>query len=280
MKSVIRRRRVSSIIGYNWANSGGGSTPDPGLVYLQENAKLFYDFTQLVGADGSAITSVEDLGPNNIDASNEAPAETPVLQYSQWGDQMIRTFKAFANSGTTQRNILIANTTGVGQLKTDFEVLWVGANSDDQNRDFFGCSTGTDVFRANITANKIRFEYRYSATTARRFVSETTSTVFTALTNSGLRLFRVKFDFTNDVFKFWIDGVEQPMTSLVDAFNLIDPAKWTNTNKLCIGSYNNSGTISLYNNYHLMKNFTITPILTDAKVINVSNYLMNAGTSV
>ena len=91
----------------------------------------------------------------------------------------------------------------------------------------------------------------------------------------------MKFDFTNDVFKFWIDGVEQTMTSLVDAFSLIDPSKWANsTNKLCIGGYNNGGTIGLYANYHLMKNFAITPILTDREAIDVSNYLMNSGTSV
>lgn len=265
----------------NLLMNGGVSTPHPGYTYLTQSAKIFYDFTGLTGADGAAITTVEDLSANNIDASNEAPAQAPVLQYSQWGGEMIRTFKAWANSGTTARNVLIANTTAEGQIKTDFEVLWVGAQSNESDRDFFGVATGTNVFRANIIANKIRFEYRYSAATARRFVSETTSTVYVASTNSGLRLYRVKFDFTNDVFKFWIDGVEQAMTSLVDAFNLIDPTKWANaTNKLCVGAYNNAGTITLYANYHLMKNFAITPILTDQRVLDVSDYLMNEATSV
>lgn len=260
---------------YWWA-SGGGAAPDPGLTYLTQNAKLFYDFTKLVGADGAAITSVEDLGPNNIDASNEAPAQTPILQFGQWGDDMVRLYRAFASSGTTQRNILIANTTGEAIFKSDFEVVWVAAQSNESDRDFWGVANGTNILRCNLISNKIRFEYRYSAATARRFVCETTSTVFVSSLQSGLRLFRVKFDFTNDVFKFWIDGVEQAMTSLVDAFNLIDPTKWANpTYKLCIGGYNNGGTIVLYGNYSLMANFAVTPIMPDVNVIDVSNLLVN-----
>lgn len=257
---------------------GAGITPHPGLLYYQQNSKLFYDFTGLLGADAAAITTVEDLGPNNIDASNEAPAQAPVLMYSQWGDKMIRTFKAWANSGTTQRNVLIANTTGESIFKSDFEAEWVGAQSNESDRDLWGVANGLNVVRCNVIGNKIRFEFRYPAATARRFVCETTSTVFTASTLTGLRKFRVKFDFTNDVFKFWIDGVEQAMTSLVDAFNLIDPTKWVNpTYKLCVGGYNNGGTIGLYANYHLMKNFAMTPIKTDLEVINTTDFLVNYG---
>lgn len=259
----------------------GVTAPDAGLTYLQNNAKIFYDFTKLSGADGAAITSVTDLGPAGVSASNASPAASPVLMYSQWGKDMIRTFKAWSNSGTSSRDVLIANTFGETEFKTDFEVLWVGGQSNESDRDFFGVATGTNVFRANIISNKIRFEYRYSAATARRFVSETSSTIYTASTLSGLRLYRVKFDFTNDIFKFWIDGVEQTMASLVDAFTLIDPTKWANTtNKLCIGGYNNGGTITLYANYHIMKNFAVTPILSNQEVIDVSNYLMNTSEAV
>jgi len=265
-----------------WLNSGGGgSVPDPGLVYLTENAKLFYDFTKLSGADGAAITSVQDLSPNNIDASNESPAQAPIIMYSQWGSEMIRTFKAWANTSTGEENVLIANTNTEAQIKTDFEVLWVAGQSNESDRDFFGVATGTNVFRCNIISNKIRFEYRYSAATARRFVCETTSAVYTASVQSGLRLYRAKFDFTNDEFKFWIDGVEQAMTSLVDAFSLIDPTKFANsTNKLCVGAYNNAGTITLYANYHMMAKFTIVPIMTDQQVIDVSNTLITDMTAV
>lgn len=250
-----------------------------GLSYLKQNAKIFYDFTNTPGADGAAITSVQDLSRNNVDASNVAPAQDPAIMYSQWGANMIPTVKAFASSGTTKRDILISNTFGENEIKSDFEVIWVGAPITEGDRDLFGVATGTNVFRANIISNKIRFEYRYSAATARRFVAETTSTVYVGSSvPSGLKLYRVKFDFTNDVFKFWIDGVEQAMTSLVDAFNLIDPTKWANvTNKLGVGGYNNGGTIGLYGNYHLMKNFAITPIMDDHQVVYVSDYLMNGG---
>lgn len=258
----------------------GGTTPDPGYTYLTQSAKLFYDFTTLSGADGSAITSVQDLGPNNIDASNESPAVSPVMMYSQWGDEMIRTFKAWSNSSTSDENVLIANTTGESIFKSDFEILWLGAQSNESDRDFFGMATGTNVLRCNITTNKVRFEYRYSAATARRFVADTPSTFFTASEKSGLSLFRIKCDFTNDVFKFWYNGVEISMTSLVDAFSLIDPTKWANSNKLCVGGYNNAGTIGLYANYHLMANFAVTPILSDQEAIDVSNYLVNGMTAV
>lgn len=250
-----------------------GASADSGLTYLQNNAKIFYDFTQLSGSDGSAITSVTDLGPAGVNASNTSPAASPVLMYSQWGKDMIRTFKAWSNSGTSSRDVLIANTFGETEFKTDFEVLWVGALPDSGVRDLFGVTTGTNVFRVNIISNTIRVEYRYSAATARRFVAAT-PTISTVI--GGMRLYRAKLDFTNDVFKFWIDGVEQSMTSLVDAFNLLDPTKWANTtNKLCIGGHNVDGVITLYANYHLMKAFAVTPILSNQQVIDVSNYLVN-----
>lgn len=257
------------------------SASHAGLTYLTQNAKLFYDFTTLSGDDGGAITSVTDLSPNGINASNESPAQSPVLLYSQWGKDRIRTFKAHANSSNSQENVLIANTYGEGLFKTDFEVIWLGAQSNESDRDFFGVATSTNIVRCNITSNKVRFEYRYSAATARRFVADSPSTFFTASENSGLSLFRIKCDFTNDVFKFWYNGVEISMTSLVDAFNLIDPTKWANsTNKLCIGGYNNGGTITLYANYHLMANFAVTPILTDQEAIDVSDYLSNGMTAI
>jgi len=265
---------------FNLLMNGGQSTPHPGLLWLQQNARIFYDFTKLTGADGAAITSVTDLGILGINASNEAPAQDPVLMYSQWGAEMIPTFKAWSNSGTVKREVLIANTTGENIFKSDFEIFWTGAVNNESDKDFFGVANGTNVFRVNVIANKIRFEYRYSAATARRFVAETTSTVYTASTQTGLRLYRAKFDFTNDVFKFWIDGVEQAMTSLVDAFNLIDPTKWANaTYKLGVGGYNNGGTIVLYSQYHLMKNFVVAPIVPDEEVVNTSDYLMNYATA-
>lgn len=255
------------------------ASADAGYTYLTQNAKIFYDFTTLTGADGSAITTVQDLSANNIDASNASPAQAPTLVYSQFGDNMIRVFKAFPTVGS--KDVLISDTYFQNQITSDFEILCTSAQASEADRDWFGVATGTNVFRVNITANKIRIEYRYSAATARRFVIETTSTVYTASTNTGLRLYRFKFDFINDVFKFWIDGVEQAMTNLVDAFSLIDPTKWANsTNKLCIGGYNNGGTIGTMTAYHLMKNWVCTPILTDQQVLDVSNYLMNEGTTV
>lgn len=250
-----------------------------GLTYLLQNAKSYYDFSQLAGADGSIIASVPDQGLLGIDLSDAAPVRDPKIQFGQFGSKTIKLFKADASSGGAYDDILLANTFGESWFKSDFEIIFTGMLTASTDLDFFGVANGTNIVRFNITTNAaaqpraLRFEYRYSAATARRFIADT-GTFFENGLRTGLRLFRIKCDFTNDIFKLWVDGVEIGITSVVDAFNLIDPTKWANAaQRFTVGGYNNSGTIVRYGNYHLMGRFAITPIMTDAQAALVSEYM-------
>ena len=253
----------------------GGRVLDPGLVYLLRYAKIYYDFTLLTGANGSVITSVPDLSPNGINASNEAPAQNPVILTESIGANQVKSFKGLASSGTTLRDILISNTYGDNQFRSDFEVIFCGNISDSADTDFFGVANGTNDIRFKVQGARYWFEYRYSAATARRFVAQQTTGTVQNLTPSGVNLHRIRCDFTNHVFSYWLNGALQAMTSLVDAFNLIDPTKWANgVYKLALGAYNNSGTIVLYAPYNTMQRFAVTPLMTAQQAADVSNYII------
>jgi len=250
-----------------------------GLAYLTTFAKSYYDFSQLTGADASVITSVTDQGTLGIGLSDAAPVANPKIQYGQFSLNTNNLFLALPSNTTLQDDILLADTFGESWWKSDFEIIFTTMLTTSTDLDFFGVLTGTNIVRFNITTNaaaqqrSLRFEYRYSAATARRYIADTSS-FFEANVRTGLRLFRIKCDFTNDVFKLWVDGVEIGITSVVDAFNLIDPTKWANaTNKVTIGGYNAGGTITRYANPHYMSRFAITPIMTDIEAALVSEYM-------
>lgn len=260
-------------------NAAGGQSEHAGLLYLKQNAKSYYDFSKLAGADGSIIASVPDQGLLGISLSDGAPVRDPKIQFGQFGSKTIKFFKAYASSGGAYDDILLADTFGESWFKSDFEIVFTGMLTASTDLDFFGVASGTNIVRFNITTSAaaqpraLRFEYRYSAATARRFIADT-GTFFENGLRTGLRLFRIKCDFTNDIFKLWVDGVEIAIVSVVDAFNLIDPTRWANTaQRFTVGGYNNSGTIVRYGNYHLMGHFAITPIMTDAQAAQVSDYM-------
>jgi len=255
------------------------TTQADGLTYLTTYAKSYYDFSQLSGADASTITSVNDQGTVGADLSDAAPVANPKLQYGQFGGVLTKLFKALPSNSTLQDDILLADTYGESWYKSDFEIIFTTMLHDHTDKDFFGVNTSLNIVRFNITTNAaaapraLRFEYRYPAATARRYIADT-GTFFESSQRTGLRLFRLKCDFTNDIFKLWVDGVEVSITSVVDAFNLIDPTKWANsTNKFTVGGYNNGGTITRYAQPHYMGRFAITPIMSDEEAAVVAEYM-------
>lgn len=276
-KSIIRRRQVLSSINH-WVWGGGAAIPDPGLTYLQENAKLFYDFTGLSGADGAAITTVEDLGPNNRDASNTSPAQAPTITKVVNGVNEYNTFKAFPSAGS--KDVLLANAVGNDLFKTSFEV-WCVWSSNNNNTvydlDFCGVGDGaTDYFRMTLLSNQFNFQYRYSAGGGKFFFALGPATFYSAFPQ-GKTLIRFKMDFDADVCKLFHNGNDLALT--FNGANTIDTVNPTlfacPTSKFCIGGRNDSGTITARSFGHNQYAFAITPILTNQQAVDVSNYLIN-----
>jgi len=258
--------------------NGGQSTPDPGYTYLTQSAKLFYDFTTLTGAEGSAITSVDDLSTNNRDASNTSPAASPTTVKVVNGANEYNVFKAFPSAGS--KDILLANAVGNDLFKTSFEV-WVVWSATYSNTaydfDLMGVGDGaTDYFRMTLNTNQWNMQYRYSAGGGKFFYALSTTTFYSAFPQ-GKTLIRFKMDFDADVCKLWHNGNDLSLT--FNGANTIDTVNPTNfncpTSKLAIGGHNNAGTItartSAFNEYA----FAITPICTNQQAVDVSNYLIN-----
>ena len=260
----------------NWWLNGGGATPDPGLVYLQQNAKLFYDFTTLVGADGAAITSVQDLGPNNRDASNTSPAQAPKITKVTNGVNEYNTFQAFPSAGS--KDVLVSTAVGNDLFRSSFEI-WIVWSSNNSNTvyDFDFCGVGdgaTDYFRMTLNANQFNFQYRYSAGGGKFFYALGPTTFYSAFPQ-GKTLLRFKVDFDADVCKLFHNGNDLALTH-GDLIGTVNPANFNcPTSKFCVGGRNDSGTISAKTFGHNQYAFAITPICTNQEAVDVSNYLIN-----
>lgn len=248
---------------------------DPGFLFLQSSAKIFYDFTKLTGTDGSAITSVADLSPNGINASNESPAQSPKLKKIQYGDSLVNTFKGYPTTGS--KDVLIANTTGDGQFKSDFEIVFIATINLAADSHYFGTIKGTDFIVAYISSNKLVFNYSYS-TSAKNFLATSNNAIY-SLSQSGFYLINIKCDFTNHIFKMYCNGVDLAYTVTGSAFSTLVPSNWNNnTYKLAVGGANNNGAIVAHTGYNCMSAFAVTPIMTDRQRIDVYYYLLNSMT--
>lgn len=250
------------------------SSIDPGLDYLQNDAKLFYDFTTLTGADGTAIASVEDLSGNGRDLSNAAPAGDPTIKKIQVGSDLINTFKAVPSSGS--KDVLIGNYTGTGLFDGDFEVVWVMnyEGPSAQTTQVLGVNNSNNKFFISINNNQWNIQYQYSAATARSYAAISSSTIL-PIFPTGKMVCRLKFDFTNDVNTLQVNGVDVTLTKVggFADFNLLEPEKWVNTvQQVAIGGYNNGGTIAanLTTCNHLK--LAITPIMTEQQWSDVAAY--------
>jgi len=262
-----------------WLNSGGGgSVPDPGLVYLTENAKLFYNFTSLSGAEGAAITSVEDLSPNNRDASNASPAAAPTVVKAVNLASEFNVFKANPLSGS--KDVLIANAVGNDLFRSSFEVIVVwscGYSNTVGDFDFCGVGDGaTDYFRMTLQSNQFNFQYRYSAGGGKFFYALSPTTLYSAFPQ-GKTLLRFKMDFDADVCKLFQNGNDLTLTfNGANTIDTVNPALFNcPTSKFCVGGRNDSGTITARTLAHNQYAFAITPILTNQQAVDVSNYMIN-----
>lgn len=259
-----------------WWFSGGAT--DPGYTYLTQSAKLFYDFTTLTGAEGAAITSIEDLSPNNRDGSNTSPAAAPTTVKAVNLDNEYNVYKANPTSGS--KDIILANAVGNDLFKTSFEV-WVvwscGYSNTVGDFDFMGVGDGaTDYFRMTLNTNQFNFQYRYSAGGGKFFYALSGTTFYSAFPQ-GKTLIRFKMDFDSDVCKLWHNGNDLSLT--FNGANTIDTVNPSNfncpTSKLAVGGYNNAGTITARTLAHNHYAFAITPICTNQQAVDVSNYLVN-----
>lgn len=283
MKSVIRRRRVSSIIGYNWANSGGGSPVDPNIAlgdtFLTSNAKTraYWNFTtQLTGVEGAAITSVSDLRGNGWTLSNFSGAATPVEGKIQVGLNEVTTLNAFTPPGT--ESALVGTTASTNLLKNSVEVhllvnIFDGVPSGTLY--LFGAGNGaTQNFRVGVnTSGNLKLEYAASGAG----VSTLTSSG-NALINglTGITLIRLICDFSTDVISGFVNGV--PVTFSLTSGNAIstwNPANWVCSKGVGVGGhwdsvFSDDGSV----NKHILK-CAVTDLITPDESIQVAASFLN-----
>lgn len=263
----------------------GGASVDPGLLYLQENARIFYDFTTLTGADGSAITSVNDLSPNgrNLEGSG-----SPVVKDKQIDGITYKTAETYTDSNPTRRVLQLATASHANNVfNSSFEIFATFMLEDGQpattnTMNYWGIINGVNrnasCFRQNYSTpnyflNAFYFtdsaklsSYGWSTANGNPFIDGP----------MGQTLVRIKWDFENDIFLLQVNGVGGTYTMFTNITNITDASSWTaGTYKFCIGSINDNGTIlvSATNRINWLR-FAVTPILTSQQVTDVSNYLL------
>src|SRR5690606_17624605 len=173
----------------------------PGKTYLEENAKLFYDFSLLTGsgAISNGNAGLKDQGPNGNDA---VIVGAPQIRNITINSISVPTVEAV---GT---NAVSINSTGVGIFDESFEMFYYfqiedGIPSGTVYLYGAASNSGTTNFNGLIASNgKLLERYRPSNADSRW---DSTSAIMTDGVN-GEHLLRIKYDFENDVFGAWLDG--------------------------------------------------------------------------
>lgn len=262
--------------------SGGALVPDNypelGLAYLQANARFFYDFTNLTGANGAAISNgnagLEDIGPNNMDA---VIVGTPIVR-----DLALRygsTIKTLQDSST---NAVSIGNNGLTIFNSSFEIWFVfetqDGQPDTQTQNIFGgiipTSLGINLFVSSAASgNGGKFTLAYGNSDG-VFQKRTTNVIWQNGVN-GLSLFRIVVDFESDDVEFYLNGY--PIASAYTTGTIVgkNPANWNNTSNIYVGSLNNNGTPVTNANLSSVVAFGITPLLSDDDALYVQSYLLS-----
>jgi len=241
-----------------------------GLTFIQNNSRFFYDFTEITGANGAAISNgnagLNDMGPNNLDA---VIVGTPVVR-----DLSLRygsTVKTLQDNST---NAVSIGVNGQTIFNSSFE-LWFVYETQDGNpsatMNWFGgiipSNQGVNVFLgANGT---LSIAYGVSSSF---FQYTTTSDLWNNNVN-GLSLVRIRVDFTTDDVAIYDHGYEIVGSMLSGTIVGKDPTAFANTSNIYIGSVNNNGTTVTNPNTSSILMAGCFGLLTDDEALYVQSYM-------
>lgn len=256
-----------------------GESTDPGLLYLQDNAKAYWDFTLQAGADGSTMTLADDQTTNNRDLDNSSPAAAPKVDEIQIGDEI---FKTLQTRTSLAADVMVLGTASHANdmFSTDYEIDIAFTLEEGQEASFtylLGLVNGTNRVQLRLNTSGGVFgqlAYIHYANGQQAAISK--DLVFPAGA-VGLTVINVKMDFTNDIIQMGVNGDYSGFTEALPISAVTAPSGFTaGTVKLAIGGNNNAGTVDAVDSgYKNILRCAVTPIKTVQQRLDVLNYFSN-----
>jgi hypothetical protein len=268
---------------YYYSGSSGEPEPDPGLVWLQENAYLFHDYTRIETGIADVIASDDpglvDIGPN---ALNATPLNS--IAAANWV-YLNKTLGGLRDVNDDCVSIPAASI--LPYLKSDFRVSILLQTDDGQTAaawSLYGATTNNtsgarQKFGAfvNGTGNLV---INYGAGGGQ--INWTSTAAVIPNGSTGLIEVTIDFDFTTNVLtvtKYDFNTLTE--SNVAGAFatgsdniniSAVNPANLNITHDVYVGSINNVGTATTNTQIVRILRFSITPLSPDAAA---TTYLRN-----
>lgn len=259
--------------------------PDPGYTYLTENAKQFFDFTQMSGVEDDVIATVTDLSPNGRGLEGVG---SPVIKNKQIDGITYKTAETYTDANPTRRYLrFIDDLFAEGMFRSSFEIFLTfmledGLPATVSSNDYFGVVTNAsnrNIVRATMTYSAPDYflsgVYTQDTPQVSSYAWTTTNGMPFIDGPMGQTLLRFKYDFENDIFLMSVNGVTAILTTFSNISNITTPNTWdSNGRKFTLGLIDNNGTLSSTTLRMNWLRWAVTPILTTQQAIDVQNYLL------
>lgn len=245
---------------------------DPGYTYLKANAYAAWNFKKIQGYETDLLTeSVKDYtGHGNHFTIPVGGA--PILLQTNFGHDGVSCYtpSGYRNTHSLLNSLELTAVQTKNLFNHDFELfvlMHIGNGADMQQAIVSVDDNSTQIFNFYHN-NSIVVVYRAGSGSA-------TIAVSSALPSGpfGLKLLRVKMDFTNGIGKLFYNGIDSG-TSFSNMAGR-DPSTFNPNVKLCLGAWNKNGVIngtgSALRNFSIL-DMAVTPILTDQQSVDVQGY--------
>lgn len=246
-----------------WWRSGGAA--ETLTAFLQQNSYAYWSFRELAYDDGDTIAEVVDKSDEGINLSNASPATSPNVVLRQVNGEVLKAYRAEDPS-----DFLMVGDYLNRPIDRDHEIIFT-LNPTNNGPFIIGSTQASPLhnWRLYFSAGKLVYHFRTGG-----FNTTYTADVSAIASNGeGFSVWRLKFDFTNDVFKIFKNGIEQAISLTSGTpFSAVAPVYW-NKNAVypAVGSNNLDGSLSTTTEPYYFTDFIITPILTD----EIAAYIQN-----
>lgn len=244
-----------------------------GLAKLQSSA-VYYNFKNLTGADAAAISNgnagLEDLGPNNLDAT---VVNSPTVRKLQ-NIPSLRDSGTMAVSTGSNLNSILGSSTGF-----DLFMLYQTEDGRPTNATFLcgGISpTNRGFYVAIDDTREGKLVAQYGNPTD-GYIQKVIDYIFFGDGFNGAKLIRIKVRPTS--FDFYIDEQLAGSSYLTSGTQLTDISLLTLTNysgpnNFYVNTINNNGSAHSNNILGSMFDFAIMPAITEEEAHDISAYLL------
>lgn len=242
------------------------SAPSAGQQYLETSARLFYDFTKLTG-----IGDISNGNPGLLDRSGNgftgtivASPEAEIQTIGLYSVHSLKTVQGESSAIDTGSN-------GSTLFSSDFEVF-AGITTNDgvtlTDQYYYGTTDDSfaDIFRVRVDGGGVLI-VRYTNNGANGQWAST-NPVFINGVNAHA-VFRVKMDFTNDVFGVWKNGTSVPGSFTAGSMAALNPSNFSSNRNFYVGLQNPPNVSSTTT---LITRFAITPLLTSQQITDIESY--------